>query len=159
MVGGVLRGAGKQMIGAACNLVGHYIIGFPISVALMFAAHMGVVGKNRPLRCSPAISIVCGFISYLQTNSHLGKLLKLICHLCKRTLDRTYHLCVHAVHFLRHICVQTQLEEGYWGGVYLHPFKTKCYHLSWDRVYLKLKSAINIYSHSSHWSGSGESRS
>ncbi|XP_027138265.1 LOW QUALITY PROTEIN: multidrug and toxin extrusion protein 1 [Larimichthys crocea] len=44
VVGGVLRGAGKQMIGAACNLVGHYIIGFPISVALMFAAHMGVVG-------------------------------------------------------------------------------------------------------------------
>ncbi|XP_068444940.1 multidrug and toxin extrusion protein 1-like [Clinocottus analis] len=42
--GGVLRGAGKQMIGAVCNLVGHYFIGLPIGVALMFPAKMGIVG-------------------------------------------------------------------------------------------------------------------
>ncbi|XP_041789468.1 multidrug and toxin extrusion protein 1-like [Chelmon rostratus] len=41
---GVLRGAGKQLIGALCNLVGFYFIGFPIGVALMFAAHTGIVG-------------------------------------------------------------------------------------------------------------------
>uniref|UniRef100_A0A4W6FF91 Multidrug and toxin extrusion protein n=1 Tax=Lates calcarifer TaxID=8187 RepID=A0A4W6FF91_LATCA len=46
VVGGVLRGAGKQLVGALCNLVGYYFIGFPIGVSLMFAANMGIVGKN-----------------------------------------------------------------------------------------------------------------
>ncbi|XP_047433693.1 multidrug and toxin extrusion protein 1-like isoform X2 [Mugil cephalus] len=41
---GVLRGAGKQLIGALFNLVGFYFIGFPIGVSLMFAANMGIVG-------------------------------------------------------------------------------------------------------------------
>lgn len=46
VAGGVLRGAGKQKIGALCNLVGYYFIGFPIGVSLMFAAKMGIVGKT-----------------------------------------------------------------------------------------------------------------
>lgn len=46
VAGGVLRGAGKQLIGALCNLVGYYFIGFPIGVSLMFAANMGIVGKS-----------------------------------------------------------------------------------------------------------------
>ncbi|KAK7929682.1 hypothetical protein WMY93_006077 [Mugilogobius chulae] len=41
---GVLRGAGKPLLGALCNLVGQYLIGFPIGVFLMFAAKMGIVG-------------------------------------------------------------------------------------------------------------------
>ncbi|KAK0153846.1 Multidrug and toxin extrusion protein 1 [Merluccius polli] len=44
VTGGVIRGAGKQSIGALCNLVGYYFIGFPIGVSLMFAAGMGIVG-------------------------------------------------------------------------------------------------------------------
>lgn len=44
VAGGVLRGAGKQLVGALCNLVGHYFIGFPIGVSLMFAAKMGIMG-------------------------------------------------------------------------------------------------------------------
>uniref|UniRef100_A0A8C6K5I5 Multidrug and toxin extrusion protein n=1 Tax=Nothobranchius furzeri TaxID=105023 RepID=A0A8C6K5I5_NOTFU len=44
VTGGVLRGAGKQLIGAFCNLVGYYFIGFPIGISLMFAVKMGVVG-------------------------------------------------------------------------------------------------------------------
>lgn len=48
MAGGVLRGAGKQLVGALCNLVGHYFIGFPIGVSLMFAAKMGIMGKGKP---------------------------------------------------------------------------------------------------------------
>ena len=47
--GGVVRGAGKQKVGALCNLVGHYFIGFPIGVSLMFAADMGIVGKSQDL--------------------------------------------------------------------------------------------------------------
>ncbi|KAK5621810.1 hypothetical protein CRENBAI_011397 [Crenichthys baileyi] len=44
VTGGVLRGSGKQLVGALCNLVGYYFIGFPIGVSLMFAARMGIVG-------------------------------------------------------------------------------------------------------------------
>lgn len=44
VAGGVVRGAGKQKIGAVCNLVGYYFIGFPIGASLMFAAKMGIVG-------------------------------------------------------------------------------------------------------------------
>uniref|UniRef100_A0AAX7VCS9 Multidrug and toxin extrusion protein n=1 Tax=Astatotilapia calliptera TaxID=8154 RepID=A0AAX7VCS9_ASTCA len=40
----VLRGVGKQLIGALCNFVAFYFIGFPIGVSLMFAANMGIVG-------------------------------------------------------------------------------------------------------------------
>ncbi|XP_015243669.1 PREDICTED: multidrug and toxin extrusion protein 1 [Cyprinodon variegatus] len=44
VTGGVVRGAGKQLVGALCNLVGYYFMGFPIGVSLMFAAKMGILG-------------------------------------------------------------------------------------------------------------------
>ncbi|XP_034043623.1 multidrug and toxin extrusion protein 1-like [Thalassophryne amazonica] len=44
VTGGVLRGAGKQFIGATCNLVGIYFVGAPIGVSLMFAVKMGIFG-------------------------------------------------------------------------------------------------------------------
>uniref|UniRef100_A0A3Q0S488 Solute carrier family 47 member 3 n=1 Tax=Amphilophus citrinellus TaxID=61819 RepID=A0A3Q0S488_AMPCI len=46
VTGGVLRGAGKQLFGALCNLVGYYFIGLPIGVSLMFAAKMGIAGED-----------------------------------------------------------------------------------------------------------------
>ncbi|XP_053279584.1 multidrug and toxin extrusion protein 1 isoform X2 [Pleuronectes platessa] len=42
--GGVIRGAGKQRVGAICNFIGYYGIGFPIGVPLMFAAKLGIKG-------------------------------------------------------------------------------------------------------------------
>lgn len=48
---GVLRGVGKQLIGALCNFVAFYFIGFPIGVSLMFAANMGIVGKTKLCVC------------------------------------------------------------------------------------------------------------
>ncbi|NWV23835.1 S47A2 protein, partial [Origma solitaria] len=42
--GGVLRGTGRQKLGAIANAVSYYTIGFPIGISLMFAAKMGVLG-------------------------------------------------------------------------------------------------------------------
>ncbi|KAK2831406.1 hypothetical protein Q7C36_016492 [Tachysurus vachellii] len=42
--GSIVRALGKQLYGAAGNLVGYYGIGFPIGVSLMFAAKMGIFG-------------------------------------------------------------------------------------------------------------------
>ncbi|XP_040604736.1 multidrug and toxin extrusion protein 2 isoform X5 [Mesocricetus auratus] len=42
--GGVLRGTGKQKIGAILNAIGYYGFGFPIGVSLMFAAKLGIIG-------------------------------------------------------------------------------------------------------------------
>lgn len=47
MTAGIVRGAGKQMIGAVCNLVGFYFIGFPIGLSLMFPVKMGIFGEDR----------------------------------------------------------------------------------------------------------------
>lgn len=44
-MGGVVRGAGKQMVGAVSYLVGYYIIGLPIAVSLMFPFKMCILGK------------------------------------------------------------------------------------------------------------------
>ncbi|XP_010788226.1 multidrug and toxin extrusion protein 1 [Notothenia coriiceps] len=44
VTGGIVRGTGKQMIGAVCNLVGFYLIGLPIGASLMFPVKMGIVG-------------------------------------------------------------------------------------------------------------------
>ncbi|XP_048468297.1 multidrug and toxin extrusion protein 1-like [Rhincodon typus] len=41
---GILRGAGKQKLGAISNLVGYYLIGLPIGISLMFAAKCGISG-------------------------------------------------------------------------------------------------------------------
>lgn len=39
------------MVGAICNIVGYYGIGFPIGVPLMFAAKLGIKGKVSSWDC------------------------------------------------------------------------------------------------------------
>ncbi|KAM9363276.1 multidrug and toxin extrusion protein 1-like [Symphorus nematophorus] len=64
VTGGVFRGIGKQLVGALCNLVGYYFIGFPIGVSLMFAAKMGIVGLWTGLTIS-VVAQTSFFIIYL----------------------------------------------------------------------------------------------
>uniref|UniRef100_A0A8C8VMN2 Multidrug and toxin extrusion protein n=1 Tax=Pelusios castaneus TaxID=367368 RepID=A0A8C8VMN2_9SAUR len=59
--GGVLRGTGKQKIGAIANAVGYYVIGFPIGISLMFGAKLGVIG----LWIGMAICIFLQALSFL----------------------------------------------------------------------------------------------
>ena len=51
--GGVIRGAGKQKVGAICNIVGYYGIGFPIGLPLMFVAKLGIKGRIHFTTLSP----------------------------------------------------------------------------------------------------------
>lgn len=46
MTAAIVRGAGKQKVGAICNFVSFYIVGFPIGVWLMFPVKMGIVGER-----------------------------------------------------------------------------------------------------------------
>uniref|UniRef100_A0A3B4XS26 Multidrug and toxin extrusion protein n=1 Tax=Seriola lalandi dorsalis TaxID=1841481 RepID=A0A3B4XS26_SERLL len=72
VTGGIVRGAGKQMIGAVCNLVGYYLIGFPIGVSLMFPVKMGIVGLHLHLHI---------FLGTITTT------LTLVSNLCPTALD------------------------------------------------------------------------
>ncbi|XP_078082036.1 multidrug and toxin extrusion protein 1-like [Mustelus asterias] len=58
--GGVLRGAGKQMLGAIGNFVGFYLIGSPIGISLMFAAKFGIRGYWYGM----IICVFCQFAFY-----------------------------------------------------------------------------------------------
>ncbi|XP_047450305.1 multidrug and toxin extrusion protein 1 [Mugil cephalus] len=59
---GIIRGAGKQRVGALCNIVGYYGIGFPIGVPLMFAAKLGIKGLWTGL--FTCVSLQCTFLIF-----------------------------------------------------------------------------------------------
>ncbi|XP_074536360.1 multidrug and toxin extrusion protein 1-like [Halichoeres trimaculatus] len=62
--GGIIRGAGKQKVGAICNILGYYGVGFPVGVSLMFAAKMGIKGLWTGL--FTCVFLQCSFlITYL----------------------------------------------------------------------------------------------
>jgi len=44
MTGGVLRAKGQQNVGAWLNLVGYYILGFPLGLLLAFKLGYGLIG-------------------------------------------------------------------------------------------------------------------
>ncbi|KXZ45349.1 hypothetical protein GPECTOR_56g446 [Gonium pectorale] len=44
VLGGILRGSGRQSLGAALNLVGYWAVGCPVALLLGFRAHMDVLG-------------------------------------------------------------------------------------------------------------------
>ncbi|XP_030264214.1 multidrug and toxin extrusion protein 1-like [Sparus aurata] len=64
-MGGVIRGAGKQKVGAICNIVGYYGIGFPIGVSLMFAAKLGIKGLWTGL--FTCVFLQCTFLFFYLT--------------------------------------------------------------------------------------------
>jgi len=47
VAGGIIRGVGKQRVGALSTLVVYYGIGLPIGLSLMFPAGMGIVGEDE----------------------------------------------------------------------------------------------------------------
>ncbi|NP_001028714.1 multidrug and toxin extrusion protein 2 [Mus musculus] len=66
--GGVLRGTGKQKIGAVLNTIGYYGFGFPIGVSLMFAAKLGIIGLWAGLIVCVSFQAFSYLIYILRTN-------------------------------------------------------------------------------------------
>lgn len=44
---GILRGTGKQKLGAIFNAIGYYVVGLPIVVVLLFVARIGLIGTGN----------------------------------------------------------------------------------------------------------------
>ncbi|KAM8835001.1 multidrug and toxin extrusion protein 1-like [Synchiropus picturatus] len=44
VTGGIVRGAGRQRVGAAGSLLGFYLVGLPVGLPLMFLTDMGILG-------------------------------------------------------------------------------------------------------------------
>ena len=44
MISGVLRGSGRQYIGAIVNFIAYYVIGIPLAVVLGYKANLSVFG-------------------------------------------------------------------------------------------------------------------
>ncbi|XP_061575596.1 multidrug and toxin extrusion protein 1-like isoform X1 [Cololabis saira] len=59
---GIIRGAGKQNVGAICNILGYYGVGFPVGVPLMFAAKLGIKGLWAGLFL--CVSLQCTFLVF-----------------------------------------------------------------------------------------------
>uniref|UniRef100_A0A674KGH3 Multidrug and toxin extrusion protein n=1 Tax=Terrapene triunguis TaxID=2587831 RepID=A0A674KGH3_9SAUR len=59
---GVLRGVGKQKIGAILNAVGYYAVGLPLGSVLLFVARIGMIGLWVGLLISAFIPASCSVI-------------------------------------------------------------------------------------------------
>ncbi|CAF92667.1 unnamed protein product, partial [Tetraodon nigroviridis] len=106
VAGGVVRGAGKQLVGALINLVGHYFIGFPIGVSLMFAAKMNIMGKARLRRRSSHLEVYL----WVGLGVHAPSV-------SLRPVDGTDHLRGVAVHLLHRLPLQARLDQSVQRGI------------------------------------------
>ncbi|XP_028274918.1 multidrug and toxin extrusion protein 1 [Parambassis ranga] len=59
---GIIRGAGIQKVGAICNILGYYGVGFPLGVPLMFAAKLGITGLWTGL--FTCVALQCSFLIF-----------------------------------------------------------------------------------------------
>uniref|UniRef100_A0A8D0GUF7 Multidrug and toxin extrusion protein n=1 Tax=Sphenodon punctatus TaxID=8508 RepID=A0A8D0GUF7_SPHPU len=59
--GGVLRGTGKQKVGAILNAIGYYVVGLPLIVVLLFVAGTGLIGLWLGMLVCAFIPASCSF--------------------------------------------------------------------------------------------------
>jgi MATE family multidrug resistance protein len=57
VLGGVLRGAGRQGLGAALNVVTYWCLGLPLSWLLAFRAKLGIVGLWAGLAVTTTVQV------------------------------------------------------------------------------------------------------
>ena len=71
MLSGVLRGCGKQLPVAVINICCYYLLGLPMSLALVYAADMGAFG----------FWIGCTVSSVIQVRSYVMSLYAVLMHI------------------------------------------------------------------------------
>ena len=57
---GVLRGSGRQFLGACINFVAFYVLGLPVGISLALAGKMGTVGVWIGLGVASFVQVCCG---------------------------------------------------------------------------------------------------
>lgn len=55
MLAGVMRGCGRQKVGAAVNLVTYWVIGLPAACLLAFPGGLGALGLWAGLACTASV--------------------------------------------------------------------------------------------------------
>uniref|UniRef100_A0A8D3DJZ8 Multidrug and toxin extrusion protein n=1 Tax=Scophthalmus maximus TaxID=52904 RepID=A0A8D3DJZ8_SCOMX len=113
--GGVIRGAGKQKVGAVCNFLAYYGVGFPIGVPLMFAAKLGIKGLWTGL--FTCVFLQCTFLIFYLVRMNWNKVTvevskrRQIFPLCRACGCFFYELNVCILFFL-----QAQIRAGVCGS-------------------------------------------
>ena len=65
VISGVLRGAGKQVLGAVTNFICYYMFGLPLGICLALLVDLGVVGMWIGISVADSLQVVCGgFLAY-----------------------------------------------------------------------------------------------
>ncbi|CAH2222681.1 multidrug and toxin extrusion 2-like [Pelobates cultripes] len=64
LCGGILQGSGKQTVGAVVTAVGHYIIGLPLGIGLMFGLKLGVIGLWSGMMVANLLQVTF-FVTYI----------------------------------------------------------------------------------------------
>uniref|UniRef100_A0A670KIF9 Multidrug and toxin extrusion protein n=1 Tax=Podarcis muralis TaxID=64176 RepID=A0A670KIF9_PODMU len=80
---GVLRGTGKQKLGAIFNAVGYYAVGLPVAIVLVFVAKMGLIGLWLGMLICALIPCICsityiGRMNWKQAAEEVGRLIIII---------------------------------------------------------------------------------
>ncbi|XP_067421909.1 multidrug and toxin extrusion protein 1-like isoform X2 [Emydura macquarii macquarii] len=65
---GVLRGSGRQKVGAILNAIGYYAVGLPVGIVLLFVVRTGMIGLWLGLLISAFIPSSCSIIYICRMN-------------------------------------------------------------------------------------------
>ncbi|XP_070536672.1 multidrug and toxin extrusion protein 2-like [Ptychodera flava] len=66
--GGILRGCGRQRLGAFLDALGYYFLGLPLGISLMFIVHMGIHGLWWGYAAASILQAVIFLIAVIRTN-------------------------------------------------------------------------------------------
>ena len=121
-ISGVLRGSGRQYVGAIANFVCYDVIGLPLGVVLAFKARMGTIGLWTGLATGNIIQ-VCVVVIY----GHLLSFASLQLIYC----GLVTMMYTAAGHFVFHHYASNKLAERITKGECPHS------HVAWERGQLR----------------------
>src|SRR4051812_45382454 len=70
VLAGIMRGCGRQKIGATVNLVTYWIVGLPCAVGLAFHANMGALGLWTGLACTASVQALLMTLTVFKFDWH-----------------------------------------------------------------------------------------